>query len=289
MAERERRPADPDLERALIDLGPRLAYPPTPDLAPAVRARLAAHPHARRPPRRGFFTPRWGLALAAVFVLLAGIPLVVSPSARTAVAERLGLRGVKITYVPTAPAPTPASPTGAPVPVEVHLGLGEPLTLAEAPARVPYRVLLPSLPDLGPPDQVFVTQVVPGGQVALVYRPRPGIPDTTEAGVRPRPGLPGTGVGILLTQFRGDFAPEFLGKGIGPGTRLEQVTVNGAPGYWIEGQPHALFYRDANGEIHDDRVRLAGNTLLWEQDGLTLRLESALTREEALRIAESVR
>ena len=37
------------------------------------------------------------------------------------------------------------------------------------------------------------------------------------------------------------------------------------------------------------RFRLAANVLLWEQDGLTLRLEGAFSKEQALLIAESVR
>jgi hypothetical protein len=36
-------------------------------------------------------------------------------------------------------------------------------------------------------------------------------------------------------------------------------------------------------------VRLAGNTVLWERNGLTLRIEDALSRDQTLRIAESMR
>jgi hypothetical protein len=70
---------------------------------------------------------------------------------------------------------------------------------------------------------------------------------------------------------------------------LESIVVNGGMGYWIEGQPHLFIYRDARGEIRDEILRLAGNTLLWEQGGLTLRLEASIPRETALRIANSVR
>ena len=72
-------------------------------------------------------------------------------------------------------------------------------------------------------------------------------------------------------------------------THLEAVSVGGEPGFWISGAPHAFFFvcYDA-GECRQERYRLAGNVLIWEQDGVTLRLESALPREEALAIAESV-
>ena len=65
--------------------------------------------------------------------------------------------------------------------------------------------------------------------------------------------------------------------------------VSGEPGFWISGAPHGFFLvcYDA-GECRQERYRLAGNVLLWEQDGVTLRLESALTLEDALDIAESV-
>jgi hypothetical protein len=127
---------------------------------------------------------------------------------------------------------------------------------------------------------VYAGAPPPGGQVTLVYRARPGLPP---------PSTLQTEVGLLITQFRGGIEPELYGKGIGPGTQLEAIAVNGGRGYWIEGRPHTFFYRDADGRVRDESSRLAGNTLLWEQDGLTFRLESALTKEEALRIAAALR
>lgn len=94
----------------------------------------------------------------------------------------------------------------------------------------------------------------------------------------------------LLTEFRGGLAPELIGKLAGGGTRVETVTVaGGAPGIFLSGGPHAVFYRDPNGEIREETLRLAGNTLLWQRGELLLRLESALSRAEALRVARSVR
>lgn len=46
---------------------------------------------------------------------------------------------------------------------------------------------------------------------------------------------------------------------------------------------------DTSGQVREERVRLAGNVLPQEQAGLTLRLESALSQAEALRVAASVR
>jgi hypothetical protein len=113
--------------------------------------------------------------------------------------------------------------------------------------------------------------------VSLVFGVRDGLPKTAQGGV-----------GVLFSEFHGEIEPAFFGKVLSAGTTLEPVTVNGGRGWWIQGEPHLIFYRDANGQVHDEQLRLAGNTLLWEQDGLTLRLESALTKDEALRIAASV-
>jgi hypothetical protein len=60
------------------------------------------------------------------------------------------------------------------------------------------------------------------------------------------------------------------------------------PGYWLTGAPHVISYVDADGVVVDETVRLAGNVLLWEQDGVTFRIESLLSRAEALEIASSL-
>ena len=294
--------SDADLERALADLGRQLDFPPTPDLSGAVRARLLAQPARRR---------GWGalqatrpslwrsLAWAALaLVLLACGLIALSPEARRAVAERLGLPGVTIQYLrPPASVVTPATATPVPgwlapsvppqppptallsTPTIDRLGLGERLPrLADAGARVTYPVLAPTLPELAGPDEVYLSTLPAGGQVALVYQARPGLPAAAE-----------TGVGLLFTQFRGSLQPEFFGKGLPSGTRLEQAMIVGRPAYWIEGRPHFFFYRDQFGRQTDERFRLAANVLLWEQAGLTLRIEEAFSKEQALRIAASVR
>jgi hypothetical protein len=159
--------------------------------------------------------------------------------------------------------------------------LGERVTLVEAQARVGFPVLVPA--SLGAPDEVYVGAQPPGGQVALVYHPRPDLP----AGGPAEPA----GAGLLLTQFRGDLNVDrgLIAKGLGPDTTIETVAVEGGAGLWIAGRPHSFFYRDASGQVRDETVRLAGNTLLWERDRLTLRLEGAATRDDALRIAIALR
>src|SRR5215207_8724407 len=146
-----------DLERALADLAASLEFPPTPDLAAAVTARLEQAP-APAPARR-----RWwpaGLAgwrrlavagLAAV--LLAAAVLVASPGTREAVARRLGLRGIGV-QIGGPPPPTATTTPGA----RLDLGLGQRVTLEEARGRVDFPVLVPTAPgfqqaDAGVPQE----------------------------------------------------------------------------------------------------------------------------------------
>jgi hypothetical protein len=93
---------------------------------------------------------------------------------------------------------------------------------------------------------------------------------------------------VLLTQFRGYVIPERLQKVLGPDATYTPVLIGGSRGAWIEGAPHALSYEIAGDGRTGDRVRLAGNVLIWTRGDLTLRLEIAGTMEEALAIAESL-
>lgn len=278
--------SEAELERALRALGAQVAYPPTPDLTARVRPRLHGQPARPSPWTRLWDRPlARPLAIALLALLfLCSATLVFSPAALRAVAERLGLAGIRIEYVPAVPTATPTAIGATPVPIGARLSLGTRVSLEQAQESVAYRVHQPSLPELGSPDEVYLLTPPPGGMVSLVYRERPGLPATRE-----------TGVALLFTQFSGDVPPELIGKGIdvgkeiGRGTKLERVTVNGGRGYWIEGDPHLFLFRDARGQVREETVRLAGNTLIWEQDGLTFRLEGAPDKETALRVAASVR
>jgi hypothetical protein len=270
-----------DLERALADLAAALEFPPTPDLAAAVRARLGEAP-AAAPPGPAARVRRWlaGLAgwrrLAAAglaVLLLAAAVLVASPGTREAVARRLGLRGIGVELGGPPPPTVTTTPGG-----RLELGLGDRVTLEEARRRVDWPVLVPAVAGLGQPDAVYVNEAVPsGGRVDLVYRARPGLPAS-----------PFTDVGLLITEFQGRPTPEFLKKVTAMGV-VEQVTVGGEPGYWFSGEPHFFTYQDAAGTLREEQTRLAGNTLIWPRGDLTLRLEGELPKEEAIRIAESMR
>ena len=244
----------PDLERELRALDAAVEFPATPDLAAAVRARIEA------PPPRPAFAWRRPLALVLA-VLVAGLAAAMAvPSARTAILEWLGLRGVSIERVPEQPSPRLGG----------ELLLGERSTLAEARSDAEFRVRVPTAPGYEDPDAVYVSRdSVSGGYVSFVYGS-------------------GDRVDVLVSQFRARIHEDFIHKLVGPGTGVERVSVSGAPGFWIEG-PHEILYVDRNGGEIPERNRLAGNTLLWQVGAVTYRLEGELTKDEALRIAGSMR
>ncbi len=206
--------------------------------------------------RRRQWSRPLGLALAVLAVALAGILLV--PAARTSLLELLRLRGATIQRVDRLP---PVKPPG-------RLALGVRVSLAEAERRAGFPVLHPRA--YGDPDAVFLSEAVPGGLVSLLYG--------TEREVR-----------LLLSEFRGSAAPALVDKRLGPGAAAVRVSVGGDPGFWIEGEPHAVLFRDATNEVREDLFRLSARTLLWQRGPLLLRLESRLSRAEAIRVAESLR
>jgi hypothetical protein len=82
---------------------------------------------------------------------------------------------------------------------------------------------------------------------------------------------------VLLSEF-GSGEGGFLKKIVGPATNIEQTSH----GLWIEGA-HLYLFPQAP-------PRLAGNVLLWQHDGLTLRLESrGLTKDETLTLSLRIR
>lgn len=258
-----------ELEATLTDLGERLAYPQPTRLGDAVRARL------REPRGAGHWwdvmrSPRYAFGPAlATLVLIVFVSLAAVPGVRAAADEFLRLRGVDIfqtTATPSAPAASPAVPFP-----------GERVSLEGARGRAPF-LRAPADARLGTPDQVNLDRTQAGDRVTLVYVSRAGIPVSKEAGVS-----------AVVVVFRGQVDESLFGKVALAGTRIEEVTVNGGRGFWLEGTPHQFFYRDAAGNPWPETLRLAGNTLLWEQDGVTFRLEAQLTREDALRIATSFR
>ena len=252
-----------DLEQRLTQLGRDLDWPETPDLAPAVRQRLAAPAPARR--RRPIvFRRSLAIALAALLVLAGGVFAAV-PSVRDAVLEFFGLQGATVEQRPSIPS----------APELRLLQLGQRTTLERARGELGFTPLVPSA--AGRPDGVFVSTRAPGGELSLTYAPGTGMPATGRARL-----------GLLVGEFRGDLAPEYMGKIAGQTTRIEELRVDGDRAIWIEGAPHLFFYRPPDSEFADSELRLAHNVLLLERGDLLVRLEGSFNRERAVELARSL-
>jgi hypothetical protein len=264
--------SDADLEAALRAFGEDIAWPEAPsDLPTMVRVRIESSPRNVGPARsRWSWWPARRAVVAAVLILLA--------LAALAGAAGLGLPGLQLILGPApvspppslAPSPSPAA--GAP---GSALGLGAQVPLEDLDAQAGFDVDWPSDPSLGPPDAAYVDQAL-GGQVALVWRSRDGLPDTLAPGV-----------GLIVTAFRGTADSGFYTKALGSGTTVKSVLVGGERGFWLTGDPHFLFYEGPAGDVHDPR-RWVGDALLWTRGAITYRLETSLDEAAAIRLAETM-
>ncbi len=138
--------------------------------------------------------------------------------------------------------------------------------------------------------------------------PRPGRPRAARRGLprrrraarpgRPRVRATGRPAGVAPAGWSGparDPEPGRGRRGPGPQARrprlatVEPVDVDGAPGVWISGRAAPLLVPGARRLVHRGSRRLVGDTLAWERDGILYRIEGAITLEQALDIARSMR
>jgi hypothetical protein len=260
-----RGPSVAELERALTSLGERVDYPEGIGLAQAVVRRLEQGPVPVRAPRR---RRRLVLAVAIGLLLLTA----------AAVAAVLRVGGIELRPAPTPPAtPTTPAPTQTTTPppdeiTELPVGLGPEVSLEEADAAVDFRILVPGA--LGEPDAIHLNRQVPGGMVSFVYLPRPGLPEIGDSGAA-----------VVVTQFGG------LVQGV---KEFESdhppmpVDVHGNEGFYVEGF-HTFLFLDDEGDRRVVMGRRVGSTLIWQEAGAVIRVESDLPLARVVEVAESMR
>jgi hypothetical protein len=278
---------DGDLEAALRGLEPAVDWPSAdrgpgqPDLAAAVRARIEAGAmpgvvaHDRAPADgRGGSRRTWRPARRALVLALIALMAL----AAVAAAIGLGLPGLRIIFggAPVSPPPS-VEPSRSPAPGAPGsaMGLGERVELADLDARAGFHVRWPGDPSVGPPDAAYIDERK-GGQVSLVWAATPDLPATLEPGV-----------GLLISQFRGETDEGFFTKAVNGSTTLEPVSVGGEDGFWLSGDVHVYFWTGPDGFVDDPR-RWVGDTLLWSDGTITFRLETSLGRDAAIRLAETL-
>jgi hypothetical protein len=256
---------DRDLERTLSDIGTRLDGPRR-DIWPAVRARISERSAQPWWSRLGLDRRTLAPVAATLTVILAAA-FILTPAFADALGHLLNMPGVQIYQVPQSPTarPNASPPTFAGQRVA---------TAAEASRLAGFTVRTPAA--LGEPSAIYV-ETAPA-RVTIVYASVEGIPVSPQAGVS-----------AIIVEFRATLQTQIMSKVVGPDTFLDAVPLGNGVAYYLSGKPHQFFFFDPGGNLQSETLRLAGNTLLWEESGYTYRLEAQVSREEAVRIASSFR
>jgi hypothetical protein len=259
------------LESALIDAGQSIEYPPTPNIVTRVRLNLVGERDRRTP--RSIFRSR--PMLVAIAIVIALTVLIAIPQTREVLAQIFGLRHIEI--VPAMPAIRATPPAFGVAPIDNQCCL---TTLDNARSHARFGILLP--PD-GQPSQVFLQDQVlgrgnPGQQLILVF----GDPHSPD---------------FVLYESQNWFYEKAIyssDNSIKPGTTISVTQVHTRRAIWLSGEPHILVTLDSNGRpIIGTERPVNANTLIWDSadgvNGITYRLETTLSFEEAVRFAESLR
>jgi hypothetical protein len=246
-----------ELEHALVALGRELEVPATPDLASAVMRQLA--PRRRHWLTRHWLTRQWPTRPAAVaiaFVIIAALAATLAiPDARSALFRVLHIGGEEIQFVDELP--QVESDAGLPY----RLGRNVSLAAARQQADFTLREL-----DEGP-DGVYLGE---HGTVWFLY----GTPER---------------VRLLVAQTAElDLDSRFMFKLVSPDTRVSEVSVGGARGFFLSGAAHVVLLVDKYGNVIDESARLAKDVLIWSRGGITYRLEGDFDEHEAIHLAKSL-
>ena len=256
-------------EEQLRSLSQGLAYPRTPDIAGSVMARV--HSAARPWP----ISRQLAWSLTIILILFSSLMLI--PPARAAIIEFIQIGVVRIFRAE----PTPLAPpnqeipstmvpiTATPIPTSQPLipileKLAGEMTLEEAQKTVNYPILLPSYPpDIGQPDHIFV-QEAEGKMTILVWID---------------PQKPTQVLMSLHLIPAGSWAIDKFDPAL-----VQETSINGQRAIWAVG-PYPLRIR--NGDLQYMRL-IDGHVLIWTDEDITYRLETDLSLEEALKVAESL-
>jgi hypothetical protein len=205
-------------------------------------------------------TRRWAwslLILTSLMLALLGVPPV-----RAQLLEFINLGAVRI-FLGTSTNDAPPGRSTEAVAEGLSLpNLSGETTLQLAEEMAGFGLKHPS--SLGAPDRVHFQEI--GGPVVVMLWLTADYPER---------------VRVSLTQLG---SGAFAAKGT-PGS-ITATTVRGSPALWLIGT-HSLFLVD--GEMELVRLVVEGNVLVWEEQGITYRLESSLDLESARDMAETLR
>ena len=162
-----------------------------------------------------------------------------------------------------------------PLSTSPNLGMGSPVTLAQAQQAVPFRIREPADPGIAEPAEVLLDRTPSAvTAVTLVYPPGTGLPRAAE-----------TGAGALLSEFRGTFDNVIFQKIVYSVPGARRTTVRGAAALWVSGPQDLIL---GAGDSAPFSARRSANSLLWVRAGVTYRLEAEVSLTRAVEIASSV-
>jgi hypothetical protein len=245
--ERLTRMGDEELGRSLRALEPMLLVPRAPDVTDAVSEAIRA---GRRPRRRVSSGVRLAILVAAALLLLA--------TAAAAARWVIDLGGITIEPLPTTSASVSRPPLAGPA-------FGEPMPLAAAETAARFRAIVPS--KLGEPDRVWLASGDEPDSVAIAmaWFPRPNLPR-----------IPGTPYGASLIEVRG--ASDLVAKRV----EVRFVELAAPDTYWIHAEHEVELLTGDETQV----FVVTGNVLVWQDGVLALRLETDLSKADALAIAD---
>ena len=154
------------------------------------------------------------------------------------------------------------------------------MTAAQASVRTGLGLPASSL--LGDPTGIFVINPPTSGQVVVIYPASSTLPQS-----------PIADVGALLAAWPATVDRGLFLKTAGPGTNVDTVQIVTASGtmvqaIWLSGATHIYAFVDSSQHFATDRLRLATNTLLWQDGAISYRLEADISQAAAVAIARTV-
>ncbi|HEX9990172.1 MAG TPA: DUF4367 domain-containing protein [Chloroflexia bacterium] len=164
----------------------------------------------------------------------------------------------------------PGEPDATPIPYSVLSLQGE-MSLEAAQQEIGAPFKLPSYPaDLGKPDKVFMQYTSRGPVAVLVW---------LEAGQQDK---------VRMVLYR-VISRSPGGMAAGEQVLIEETQVNGARAEWSKELPK-ISLRDVRGKSGGHPSGMLGaHVLSWAQDDVMYWLESGLSKEEAVKVAESMK
>lgn len=252
------------LDERLRSLPDQVSFPPTPDIASSLNGIL---PERSPVPTRRY--SGWVIGAVAVVAMLL---FVILPGPRRAVADLLGLPGIRIELVDH------HSVREEPASIGSALLFGEISSLDAAQEAIAFPLAVPDRDVWGDADEVWLRHTDQVVMVSLIYVAND---DLLEVG--------DTGVGMLLMQFQTSEESPFIAKrSMGNGV-LERVLVDGREAWWVSDGELVLLPDALPGGLENGTYqRRSGNVLIWSDGQTTYRLETSLDQASAIRIAESL-